>query len=91
MTLTTENNSPIYNCQPEPGECWVRELTEDDYLFQLAANLKALEDQDDKEGGDQLWYNYGNQDCVGALHIVENHGEKMPEPNVPVTTDAGGK
>ena len=87
--LEPKTTSPIQECQPSPEECWTRSLTDDDYLFQLAANLKVLEDQQDQEGAGQLWSNYGNRDCLHALHIMEVHGEKMPSPNAPVMPGAG--
>ena len=87
--LEPKMTSPIWDCRPDPEDCWALSLTEGDHRSQLAANLRALEDRQDEEGAGQLWSTYGNRDCIHALHIMEVHGEMMPSPDVLVLPGAG--
>ena len=84
MTLSIEAPNMIRDCLPGPEDCWTKKLEDTHYLIQLAADLNAMEQQDDQEGMDSLWSNFGYRDCMRATHIFKTHGENLPEPQVTV-------
>ena len=78
--LEPKIGSPIWDCQPSPEDCCARDLTEGDYRFQLADNLRVMEDRQDREGAGRLWSSHGRRSCTQALHILEVHWDTMTAP-----------